>query len=357
MTPHPLKKIAFILEEFTAGSTSQHLVDRLLVGYNRDGTFHKLQDCKAGAFVANNVTNPLLDIRSKNFGLEVKEQLAAVTTHADGILIVPKSGAISPSGELVKEVLLNCGAHSRCFVHGALAKDGGTARELVGLAKKQQVNLLSFDSTPGLSRLPANSLREGTEVNKALIIVQGTFGEGEVRGLNGLFGILEPRTKRESGVSKLRYISGTEVWEAGKRGEWSEKLLGSAISRSNTTLADSLVDGRTQDIFGLNLVPGLVKNPRAWLLEHSDGLRSAILVLDGATRDINFALELKSGALLSAQLYRPPTADREEFSQEVAAIEDYFRTGTSFWPGERSALISDLLGQMREQSGSSHWPG
>ena len=36
-----LNKLAFLLEDFSSGSPAQHLVDRFLMGYARDGEFHK----------------------------------------------------------------------------------------------------------------------------------------------------------------------------------------------------------------------------------------------------------------------------------------------------------------------------
>ncbi len=37
-----LKKITFVIEEFAVRSPSQQLLDRFLIGYPRDGEFHRL---------------------------------------------------------------------------------------------------------------------------------------------------------------------------------------------------------------------------------------------------------------------------------------------------------------------------
>jgi len=119
-------------------------------------------------------------------------------------------------------------------------------------------------------------------------------------------------------------------------------LLAAAISRSHTPLGDPVLDGRTQ-LVGLGLVPKLARNPRGWLLEHRDGLRTAILVLDGVVADFNFAVRAKSGDVLSAQLFRAPPPAEHHFSRLASVMEDFFRAGRPSWPIERGLLIAGLL--------------
>jgi hypothetical protein len=104
-----------------------------------------------------------------------------------------------------------------------------------------------------------------------------------------------------------------------------------------------VLDGRTQDLVGLGLVPKLARRPRGWLLEHRDGLRTAILVLDGVVADFNFAVRAQNGDVLSAQLLRAPPPAEHHFSRLAAVMEDYFRDGKLPWPVERNLLIAGLL--------------
>jgi hypothetical protein len=93
-------------------------------------------------------------------------------------------------------------------------------------------------------------------------------------------------------------------------------------------------------------VKKLARNPRGWILEHRDGLRSAILVLDGVVADINFAVRARDGALISAQLYCPPAPNRCEFDPFVGMLEDFFRTARRPWPLERTVVIAKFMEQM-----------
>ena len=116
-----------------------------------------------------------------------------------------------------------------------------------------------------------------------------------------------------------------------------------AISRSNTNQGDAHIDARTQDLVGLGLVKKLARSPRGWIIEHRDGLRSTILVLDGVIADFNFAVRSRDGSIVSAQLYRPPAPNRAEFDRLAGILEDFFTSGKTPWPIERSLLISQFM--------------
>jgi hypothetical protein len=178
---------------------------------------------------------------------------------------------------------------------------------------------------------------------EALIVVQGRAFGAELNGLEGLLPVIERRRGGESGIRSVRFLEGKEVWRAGEKKLWSWPLLAAAISRSDTPQGDPVKDGRTQDIVGLGLVPRLASQPRGWLLEHRDGLRSAILVLDGVLADFNFAVRARDGNIFSAQLFRPPPPAEHHFSRLAAALEDFLRTGKSGWPVQRNLLIAGLL--------------
>jgi len=174
-----------------------------------------------------------------------------------------------------------------------------------------------------------------------------------LHALDGLLPVLERRRGGESGVRSVRFLEGKELWRAGEKGLWSWSLLAAALSRSHTPQGDPVLDGRTQDIVGLGLVPKLARNPRGWLLEHRDGLRTAILVLDGVVADINFAVRAQNGDVLSAQLFRAPAPAEHHFSRLAAVMEDYFRDGKSPWLLERNLLVTGLLGMFAKPSSLS----
>jgi hypothetical protein len=254
-----------------------------------------------------------------------------------------------------------------CFVHGALANTLERGRDLLNLARSRQIALLAGTPLGVTWRLPEVDLPLGTALAEGLIVVQlnplssqatppsppATLSSAELHALEGLLPVIERRRGGEAGVRNLRFLEGQELWRAGDKGLWSWPLLAAAISRSDTPQGDPVLDGRTQDLVGLGLLPKLARHPRGWLLEHRDGLRTALLVLDGVVADFNFAVRARNDAVVSAQLFRAPPPAEHHFSRLAAVMEDFFRTGQSPWAVERNLLIAGLLETFRKPSARS----
>jgi hypothetical protein len=238
-----------------------------------------------------------------------------------------------------------------CFVYGPLGANLAGAQGVADLAAERRLPLLNGTPLPVTWRLPEVDLEMGTPLSEALIVVQGPEGWAELHALDGLLPVIERRRNGESGVRAIHALRGDAVWQASENGLWSPALLAAAISRSNSPQGDPVKDGRTQDLAGLGLVPKLARAPRGWILDHADGLRSTLLVLDGVVADFNFAVRTRAGEIVSAQLYRPPAPPDHQFSRLAEVIEEFFRKGHPPWPIDRSRLESGLLGRFRELGG------
>jgi len=347
----PLQKIAFVIEDFAPDTPSQQLLDRFLIGYARDGEFRKIPDLQVAAwlapaaenasFVADSATN--LAIRERDLKLIQPPNLAVAVTDADAIVVVPAVERISVSEESLKNVLERTPVGSACFVHGCLAPTLAGARRVQSIAVERKLSLATGTSVASTFRLPDVDASEGAPLTEALIVVQGPRPMAELSAIEGLSPIVARRGGGESGIRSVRRLNGRDVWRAGDSDDWSWALLNAAISRSNTTQGDALKDARTQDLVRLGLVKKLAREPRGWIIEHRDGLRSTILVLDGAIADFNFAVRSRDGTITSAQLYRPPAPNRAEFDRLAAVLEDFFATRKSPWPIERSFLVSQFI--------------
>jgi hypothetical protein len=341
--------MAFVVDEFALHSPAQQLLDRFLIGYRRDGHFHRLEGCQVCLFGAMERTHPEVERRIKDFGLRVAEDMESAVAAADGVIVVWRGSGAKANDDLLRTTLQRMRSGAACFVHGTLANGIATATEFAGLAKARGVSLCAGTSAAVTFRLPDVDLKPGTRLSEAMIVVQGAFPEAELDALEGLLPILQRRRKGEAGVAGIRRLENDELWRAEQEGSWSWSLLAAALSRSNTVQGDPVKDGRTQDIAGLGVVKSLAKHPRGWLLKHRDGLRTALLVLDGAVADCNFAVRLADGGTVSAQLYRPPEPAQEQFSRLAMMIEDFFRTGKAPWTVERCLLIAQLLEEFTQR--------
>lgn len=139
-------------------------------------------------------------------------------------------------------------------------------------------------------------------------------------------------------------IEGQAVWEAGKKGRWSTDLLVSALSRSDTPRGLTDEDGRTQDLVGTGEIFKLVEKPAAYFIEHNDGLKTTLLMLNGAVKDFNFAARVKGmKGPQSTQFFLSPTPNVTYSACLVHGIETMFETGVAPYPVERTLIVSGAL--------------
>jgi hypothetical protein len=352
---NPLPKIAFIFDEFVHGSPGQHLLDRFLIGYPKELGFHRPSVETISVYAASTRASHGLRERELEFGLTRASSMESALANASAVAVVMAMNASEQKArrsEVVAQALARAPAKARCFVYGPLANRFEEAKEIVSGISKRGGALVAGTALPLTCRLPEIELPLDTPLKEALIVVQGEFPEAEFLGVEGLLPILERRRGGESGLRRLQFLTGRSVFSAGDHGAWSWPLLSSALSRSNNPLGWSDLDGRTQDLVGTGQVKKLARAPRALLLEHQDGLQSAVLVLNGVVGDINFAAKTADGSLWSTQLYRPPPPMSHEFSKLAGALELFFMTGKEPWPARRNILEAGILGRltaMRQQ--------
>ena len=353
-----LRKIAFLLEEFSASSRSpsaaQHLLDRFLMGYPRDGQFHQPEVEEVSAYLLLTSEDSFGE-RHNDFGLKMAGTAEQAVEGADAVVIVSRPPGALANDSFLQTTLRHAAEGTACFVHGALSSTLEKAMVSIKLADSRRISLLAGTPSGVTWRLPEVELPPGTLLTESLIVVQrnsagspGTLPGAELNALEGVLPIIERRQGGEPGVRSLRFLEGKDVWRAGDKRLWSWPLLASALSRSDSPQGDPVLDGRTQDLVGLGLVPKLARNPVAWLIEHQDGLRTTILVLDGVVADCNFAVRARDGRVFSAQLFRAPPPAEHHFSRLTATIEDFFRNGKPPWPVQRNVLIAGLLEAFRK---------
>jgi hypothetical protein len=341
-----LAKVAFILDEFTVGSAGQQLLDRFLIGYLRDGEFRSAPARQVAVWMvpsgksSGRLTNPDLQNRQRDHNLVLAPSLAGAVLEADGVVVVSVEARPQLREELLENLLQTVAPGVPCFLHGAF-ETTACAERIGNLARSRGVPLAcgSFMST--VQRLPDLAI-ETAALAEALILVHGDRPAAEWSAIEGVLPIIFGGVDGAD-VTKIVRLDGRRVWSGGDDGHWSWSLLEAALSRSNTAQGDSVRDGRTQDLVGKGLVRKLAKSPRAWLLEHRNGLRSAFLVLNGVMKDVNIAIRSREGVIQSAQLYRPIGPGRCEFDPLSAVIEDFFGSKRPPWPIERSAIAAAFM--------------
>src|SRR5438552_15594159 len=91
-------------------------------------------------------------------------------------------------------------------------------------------------------------------------------------------------------------------------------------------------------------LPKLVPKPAAYFVERNDGLRTTLLMLNGAIKDFNFAAKVRSmPGIQSTQFFLSPTPNVTYSACLVSKIEEMFATGKAPYPVERTLIVSGML--------------
>ena len=83
------------------------------------------------------------------------------------------------------------------------------------------------------------------------------------------------------------------------------------------------------------------------MVDYTDGLRSTVLILNGHVDDTTIAVRLADAAgrdtIVSTLMYLPAPPGARFFDPLVLRIEEFFKTGKSCYPVERTLLTGGIL--------------
>jgi len=165
----------------------------------------------------------------------------------------------------------------------------------------------------------------------------------DYHALEAMQSMVERRKGGETGVKAVQLIEGDAVWKAGEEGRWSKELLTAALSRSDTLQGLTMTGGRTQDLVRNGQLPRLVKNPCAYFIEYNDGLKTTLLMLNGAVGDFNFAARVEDLGVQSTQFLLTPEPNVTYSACLIGKVEEMFASGKAPYPVERTLIVCGIL--------------
>ena len=229
------------------------------------------------------------------------------------------------------------------FNHKDLSFSFSEAQSMVKTSERLRFPLLAGSSMPVTWRLPDVDIPLGGHVQEAVMVGVGGFDGMAFDALDAMQSMLERRKGGETGVKAVQLLEGDDVWAAGTAGRWSKDLLSSALSRSDTPLGLSVLDGRTQDLVASGVLPQLVKDPAAYCVEYTDGTRATLLMLNGAIRDFNIAARVQGHGIVSTQFFMSPTPNETYSASLASKIEQMLHSRSAPYPVQRTLLTTGIL--------------
>ena len=229
------------------------------------------------------------------------------------------------------------------FNHKQLSFSFTEAQNMVKTAERLKFPLMAGSSMPVTWRLPDTDIPMGAKVSEAVMVGVGGFDGMDFDALDAMQSMLERRKGGETGVKAVQLLEGDDVWVARAANRWSNDLLSSALSRSDTPLGLSVLDGRTQDLSAPGVLEQLVANPVAYCIEYNDGTKATLLILNGALRDYNISARVEGHGLVSTQFFMTPPPNQTYSACLAAKINEMYQTRNAPYSVHRTLLTTGIL--------------
>jgi hypothetical protein len=197
---------------------------------------------------------------------------------------------------------------------------------------------MAGSSLPVTWRVPALRLELGTRIAEAVAVAHGGTESYGFYALEMLQCMVERRRGGECGVTQVQCLEGLQVWDALRRREWLTKLLEAALRTCPGQKTGSPVDNCGDQV-------------AAFLIEYCDGLRAAVLMLNGHLNQFGFAARLRGvnrgpgirANIAACRFHLQPDRPYGHFTHLVRAIEQMVQTGHAPYPVERTLLTTGML--------------
>lgn len=199
---------------------------------------------------------------------------------------------------------------------------------MVDRARDLGVPFMGGSSVPLGYRSPSLEYEPGVHIEDAVAVGFSGLDIYGYHTLDLLQGMVERRSRGETGVAAVQCLEGEAVWEAGRQGLWSRE-----VAEAVCAAIQNKPDGAMEEH---------CKNPALFLIEYRDGLRAAALMLNGYVSDLAFGARL-DGEIHAAEFYLLNGCPHPHFSYLSLNIEEMFITGEPQWPIERILFASAIL--------------
>jgi hypothetical protein len=362
--PATKKKLAVVTTVWTYRTHAWHMAERFLHGYPAGGKWHRPPIEVVSAYVDQTPEGDLSRDRAKEFGFTIYPTIGEALRcggdrlAVDAVLVIGEHGKYPrndigqiqyPRYEFFKQlvsVFAKDGRTAPVFNDKHLAWKWEWAKEMVDTARKMGFPLLAGSSLPVTWRMPAIDLPAGGQPEELLCVAFGGLDVYDFHALETLQCMAERRRGGETGVKAVHALKGEAVWTAMAAGAWAAggwdpRLFEACLSRSQTLAQPATASHRYPTAAQIR---EWVKEPRAFRVEYTDGLRATVLMLNGLVQDFTFAARMKGSAEpLSTLFHLPPNPNVVYSAALMSKAEETFVTGKAPYPVERTLLTSGLV--------------
>ena len=356
------KRVAIIGTIVRKYSHAQHFVDRLLEGYGWEGRHHHPDIELASLYIDQFPEGDLARERSARHKVPLYPTLEEALTlggsklAVDGVLLIGEHGdypknekgqTLYPRYKWFKQVVRVFEASGRAvpvFNDKHLSTSWPECQEMVADARRLGFAFMAGSSLPVTWRIPSIDFPLDAALKESLCVCYGGVDSYDFHGLETAQCMSERRAGGESGVKAIQAFRGDKLWTVLQERELTRKLMFSALARSHTVRGKP---GYTYSIPDIEWMREASPNAAGYFIEHSDGLRTTMLLLSGLVTDFTYAGALRArDEIISCQMHLPMppryTTLPNFFNPLMHHIERLVITRRAPYPVERTLLTSGM---------------
>lgn len=348
----PKLPVAAVVTVYRKMSHTDVLIGKILEGWKQDGgpgPDLKLVSMYVDQVGADDMSRPM----AEKFGFKIASTIDEAVTL--GTNTVPVAGVLSIGEhgdyphtpdthqhmyprrrffEQIAAAMQRGGKVVPVFNDKHLAHSWQDSKFMYDLAKERKIPFMAGSSVPVAWRYPPLQLNREDELESALTIGWSGLEIYGIHALEAHQAMIERRKGGESGIASVQALTGEAIYQAAAENRWSVDLFEKALA----TLPNKPSSSREW----------IGKNETAvYLLEHRDGLKSAVVMAGALTHDFAFAAKVKGQETPISTWIRleegPPFG---HFAHLLRAIEEMIHTGKPSYPLERTLLTSGTLDRL-----------
>lgn len=210
------------------------------------------------------------------------------------------------------------------------------AKAMYDNAQRLKIPLMAGSSVPLAERRPPVQFPKESVVEEAVSIHGGGVESYDFHALEVMQSMIEFRRGGETGVKEVQLIEGDAAHTALEQGRISRVLINAAMNAER--------NGGMQRRPRLSFPDEPFVPRHAVLVTYKDGTRGTALTIGSGGDRWNFACKLRGQEKpLATAYYSGPWGNWNLFNTLSGAIADFFRTGKSPYPVERTLLTSGIL--------------
>ncbi len=355
------KKVALLATEVRRHSHAQHFIDRLLEGYGWHGEHYFPQLKLVSLYVDQFPENDLARDRERRHGVPIYGSIAEALTRGtnqldvDGVIIIAEHGQYPTNAKGQKqypryrffkemvEVFERSGRAVPVFNDKHYSTRWEECVEMVEDSHRLGFPLLAGSSLPVTWRIPSIDMPWNSDLKESVCVCYGGVDSYDIHGLETAQCMSERRHGGEAGVRSVHAMRGKKVWDQLASRATTEQLLIAALNRSHQCRPPSGGPWRPPSA---DWIQEACPNPVAYWIEHEDGFRTTLFMLNGLVQDFTYAGMHADGNILSCLMHLPMppahTTTADFFNPLSRRIEETIALEHATYPPERTLLTSGI---------------